>query len=190
VTGSTGKLYFNKIQALNLAFVAYNQINQVFVQNCAFYGSWTQTGMNAIISNTFFINQNPIVINGIHNGDNFRTSFTAFGGAADGTLSAIFTPNIGTNDNAVVVNLNSFPVDGGITIDGANDPNAVVVPFLSATSDSIVGTVTLLNSAPFPVYLNAATAVAYNPSTPANWTILPKTIAEALDLIAAHIAPV
>ena len=106
--------------------------------------------MNAIISNTFFINQNPIVINGIHNGDNFRTSFTAFGGAADGTLSAIFTPNIGTNDNAVSVNLNSFPVDGGITIDGANNPNAVVVPFLSATADSIVGTVTLLNSAPFP----------------------------------------
>jgi hypothetical protein len=192
LASTEGKLYFNNVQTRALTFLSHNQINQYLFNGCQIWGNITITGGNSVLAYCNVMNGNDFTINGISNGDNHQTFFTTYGGASSGALTAVFTSQMpNTNNNAVNIALLSTPFYEGITLDGANNPSGgPSLPMLEATSDSIVQDITYLNSAPAPSLLTNALAVSYTPANPADWTVQPTTVQQALDMIAAHLNPV
>jgi hypothetical protein len=171
VTSTAGKLYIYDCQfSSSLTITGYNQINQLVTQSCWFFSGFTQNGVNHYMIDAHVVGGN---ININSQSTTFAGFLNAYGGASAGSLTATFT----TGQSTIALSLYSFVITGGLSLSGSGVST-------STTSDSIVGVVSLSNSAPAPVLLTPATAMSYVAATLANWGgTTPTSVSNALDLI-------
>ncbi|HEY8911401.1 MAG TPA: hypothetical protein VIM51_14145 [Desulfosporosinus sp.] len=107
-----GKLFFYGVRCNNTpVFTAFNDINQVTIQDCMFFSGYTQTGTVLILSNTDFVNGGLITVN---SSALANTIVLATGGGTDGSLTATYT--VGT---AISVFLIGFAILGTLSASGS-----------------------------------------------------------------------
>jgi hypothetical protein len=166
-----GKLYFYSINCNNTPlFTAYNDINQVFIQNCVLFAGYTQTGINMLLANTSFINGGLITVN---SSTLTNTSVQAAGGSTDGSLTATYT-----SGTAIDISLLGFTILG--TLSAAGSCNVIA----AANSIPIV---TNLTGGASLAFINNAHALGYTPANSTNWHLpVPTTVQEALDQLASR----
>jgi hypothetical protein len=183
VSSNEGKFLANNA-VFNQApvFTAFSAINQVVLSDVRMFAGYTQNGINMTL-NAVYVQGGNITVNSINDGRNLPTFVSAFGGGAVGALTATWGTSLGSN--AITLLLNSFPVNGLLTLDGLQVS-------LTATVNSIAqGSPTRLNSAPAPVLINGAASLGYVPSSLPDWGgVAPLNVQNALDRIAAKITPI
>ena len=142
VSSNEGKLVFQNVTwNQKPVFSAFSAINQVTMQNCYLLAGHQQIGINFTLLQTSYQNAGSIDLVSVNDGRNLPTILSAFGGGTDGALNATWTASAGSN--AITVALYGFPINGVVTLDGAQAT-------LIGQPECITAGVTLLNNAPSP----------------------------------------
>lgn len=148
VVSGQGKLFFEDAIFNNSpTFIGFNAINQVRLKDSFIFAGVNVTGLSFSTNNTSFVNAGMINITSNATQANQPTIFTAYGAGTDGPLTATF--NSAFTGSGIILNLNSFNIDGPVVLDGSDITSQV-------TSDVLPANVTLLNSAPLPTILSGA----------------------------------
>jgi len=175
-----GKLYFqNTSFNVGPTFTAYSDINQVRLTSCYSFAGYTLTGCNSQMFQCY--NQGGVI--SMVSSPNCSTLLEAQDGVNEGTLSISYTA---ANIYTVSCTLIGMVQRGAIAVSGASAS-------LSATSDSISiasGLPTVTSGGTFTM-LSDVKGIAYTPATASNWgATVPTTLQQAIDLLAAKVAPV
>jgi hypothetical protein len=171
-----GKLFFT-FTYFNTAptFTAYRAINQNRFTSCLMFAGYNNSGCNDLWLHSVSVGGNIALTS---NAD-CSTVTTFLGGVVTGNLTVTYTA---ANPHTVSASLDSCVVQGTVTVTGASAS-------ATATVDSLYSA-PVLTSGGTCVLKTPATALAYTPAIPGNWTVPPTTVAAALDMIAAKITPV
>jgi hypothetical protein len=184
-TPSTGRLFFVSVNISPTPVFTGNStfLSQINIRDCQLFGGYTQNGSNVYMFASYVggvplpLPQPAITINSIVPYD---TQVHLIGGGTDGDVIVNAPPGTVPIDP---FDLLSFAIKGNLTINGVNARSR-------ATVDSIPIRTRVTGSALIE-RLNDANGLGYLPGNPGDWAApLPTTVQEALDRIAAKIAPV
>jgi Collagen triple helix repeat (20 copies) len=188
----SGKLFFDTVNITPTpTFTALSTAtNLVNIRNSLLSSGYTQNGMNMTMFSSFVPNGN-ITINSQATTD---TQVNLVGGGINGNIIinvlSGHIPIEPLNLTSFAITENIFiPNSGNLIVNGVN----TVPTRVRATVDSIPiqSRVTLVGTGTTLIRVDDAFGLAYTPSNPANWIAPPPTtVQEALDRIAAKIAPV
>ncbi|WP_411501771.1 exosporium leader peptide [Brevibacillus centrosporus] len=190
-TPSTGRLFFVSVNITPTPVFTGNStfLSQINIRDSQLFGGYTQNGANVTMFASYVggiplpLPQPVITINSIAPYD---TQVHLIGGGTDGDVVV----NVNAGDVPIdPFDLLSFAIKGNLTVNGVNS----VITRIRATVDSIpVRSRVTLGGNTSIEKLNDAAGLGYTPSVPANWSLgpVPTTVQEALDRIAAKIAPV
>ncbi len=150
---------------------SFSPINQVTFQDCLFFNGMVQNGINMSLYSCEFVNGGTYQINSVSQS---LSLCTAYGGGINGPV--IFTYTAGQAINAVFL---GFALGSTLALSGA-------LNILSATSDSIpIRSAVSISGGAVLSLINDAAGVAYTPATPANWSVVPNNVQNALDEVAS-----
>jgi hypothetical protein len=192
ITPSTGRLFFVSVNISPTPVFTGNStfLSQINIRDSQLFGGYTQNGANVYMFASYVggvplpLPQPVITINSIVPYD---TQVHLVGGGTDGDVVV----NVAAGTVPIdPFDLLSFAIKGNLIVNGVNS----VITRIRATVDSIPirSRVSLAGSNTTIEWLNDAAGLGYTPANPADWSLgpVPKTVQEALDRIAAKIAPV
>lgn len=191
ITPSTGRLFFVSINFTPTPVFTGNStfLSQINIRDSQLFGGYTQNGANVTMFASYVggvplpLPQPVITINSIVPYD---TQVHLIGGGTDGDVVV----NVANGTVPIdPFDLLSFAIKGSLIVNGV----AGVSTRIRATVDSIPirSRVTLIGNSAIEK-LDDAAGLGYTPANPADWSLgpVPTTVQEALDRIAANIAPV
>jgi hypothetical protein len=191
----SGKLFFVSVNFTPTPiFTALTtSVNQVNIRDSMLNGGYTQNGINMVMFASF-VSSGNITINSQATTD---TQVNLVGGGINGNVvinvqsGHIPIDPFNLTSFSITENIfNPFPNSGRLIVNGVNN----VATRVRATVDSIPirSRVTLTGTGTTLVRVDDAFGLAYTPANPADWSLgpVPTTVQEALDRIAAKIAPV
>lgn len=197
VTASSfsGKLFFVSVNITPTpVFTALTtSVNQINIRDSMLSAGYTQNGINMVMFASF-VSSGNITINSQATTD---AQVNLVGGGINGNIiinvqsGHIPIDPLNLTSFAITENIfNPFPNSGRLIVNGVNN----VITRVRATVDSIPirSRVTLVGTNTTLIRVDDAFGLAYTPSNPADWSLgpVPTTVQEALDRIAAKIAPV
>jgi hypothetical protein len=173
-----GKLYFETI-AFNASptFTGFRNINQNRFTNCFFGSGYTSNGCSDLnfqpyIEGAVVYSSNP----------NCNSVLEVIGGALDSTFTANWVSTGLPTDYQIQLSFKGLIITGTCTLNGSGCIS-------NGTSSSFTSAPVLTSGAVF-TYITSSLTSSYTPSVSANWTVVPTTVAQALDMISAKIGPV